>query len=115
MGFTSSPQLLSHYHQAAKTILWHNPNILIAGKPIEPKQSPFKNIINKLYFIADLYSNFNSANYPQNPAIMRGNIHLIFSMHDLILKQLNVNGPTSLIKHVHNKICIIYYVLGTIT
>ena len=72
MGFTSSPQLLSHYHQAAETILWHNSNILIAGKHIEPKHSSFKNISNKLYFIADLYSNFNSANYPQNPSFLRG-------------------------------------------
>ena len=74
MGFTSASKLVTHYHQAAEVLLWHNPKILLDGKPINPKYSPFKQISDKLYYVADLYSNFNSALYPKNPSIPQGTI-----------------------------------------
>jgi hypothetical protein len=74
MGYTSTPKILTHYHQAAETLLWHNPNITINGLPIDPKNSPFKKICDNLYYVADLYSNFNGMLYPKISIIPQGTI-----------------------------------------
>ena len=105
MGFSTYSQLLSHYYEAAEIILWQNPNVLIGGKPIDPKNSPFKHISNNLYYIADLYSNFNSANYPQNRSIQQGEIlssDLLNARFNTQITQCEWTNITNQIINQHN-------------
>ena len=95
MGYCPTPVRITHYNDAAAIPIFYNPRITTTASDGRTQQmwtrdSALGHVADKLYYIAQLYTNFTKQRYHKNPWVPPGRLLTLQEFNDAFIYTLNI-------------------------